>query len=140
MPFTINSVGKHSSNKHKTLAHKDEFKSSQQAFDGTTPIPFIDRLTVTLTVPTKEDGKDMWNAYCLAKKDEGAMTKASCSKGYSRGHKLHLPSLIDSKKWPHYQVAWQDDCISRARLDFVPVDLGYDGMVELHAALTGLMD
>lgn len=140
MPFTIKVLSESSSNKHKILCHKADLKPAQQPSGVTAPIPFIDRLTVTLTVPTKEVGKDMWNAYFTSVNDEGIIKTGACSRGYNRGHKLCLDSVLDSKKWPHYEVAWEDKCITRARLDFVPADLGYDGMVDLHAVLTGFMD
>ena len=140
MSFTIKTVSKGSSNKHETLPHKGAHKPSQQQQEGNHPIPFLDKISVTLTVPTKEEGCEMWKAHSDAEKDTTTFFQAPKAKGYNRSYRLALPSVLDGKKWPHYQVRGGAGCMTHLRIEFVPVDLGFTGLEDLHAVLSALMN
>lgn len=140
MPFTISVKRKGSSNKHKTPPHFGHLSPCQEVLPVEGPIPFIDRLTVTLNVPTREQGQDMWQAHCSAEKDKETFKKQGYGKGYNQRYRISLPSTVDAKHWPLYEIAYEQGCINRLRLDFNPADLGHEGMEELHFVLSALMD
>ena len=48
--------------------------------------------------------------------------------------------MTNSKTWPLYQMGCDGHCVTKVRIEFVPVDLGPQGLEELHAALFALMD
>lgn len=78
-----------------------------------------------------EDGQDMFKAFHSAVQDKTGFTQTRCSKGFNRAVRLKLDSVVDAQKWPFYEIAWVDHCVTRARIDFVPVDLALDGMIDL---------
>ncbi|MDR3425831.1 hypothetical protein [Silvimonas sp.] len=104
------------------------------------PIPFIDRLSVVAEITDKALAYAVHQAVWAnheAKDDFKATQKPN---GFKCAWKLALPSLLNSKFWPHLSYAYDNtnDGISFAtklRLEFVPVDLGAQGMVELDAFL-----
>jgi hypothetical protein len=85
-------------------------------------------------------GLDMWDAHWTAINND-AMTfkKARHSKGYNDARRISLPAVADAKKWPMYEVGWDGNCITRIRLDFIPADLGPEGLEDLHCVLVALM-
>lgn len=103
------------------------------------PTPFIDRLSVTLKVPSKEEGQDIRQAYFAAIADSHTFKHARPSKGYKRAKRIMLDSVLDSTKWPFFEVCWDENAITKIRLDLIPVDLGSDGLFELHVALSSLV-
>lgn len=139
MPFSISIKG--SSNKQETLAQKDDFQSTQEAPEGQHPHPFMDKISVTLTVPTVDDGQAMWNAHWDAIKDQTTFSQAKTGKGYKKAYRISLPSVLDARKWPHYQIGFNEQgTVTRLRIEFVPADLGFQGLEDLHFALCALME
>jgi hypothetical protein len=109
----------------------------QNGLEG--PTPFIDRLSATLKVPDGSVGKEITSAHWSVTSDQTVFGPAKPSKGYRKAYHLKLASVADSTKWPHYQFAWAEDVLTKIRLDFIPIDLGKDGMIDLHAIVTTLM-
>jgi hypothetical protein len=81
----------------------------------------------------------MWKAHWPAVGDKEIFKPARPSKGYHRAYRMALPSVAKATKWPTYEIKFADDCITNLRIDFIPVDLGSDGMVDLHSVLITLM-
>jgi hypothetical protein len=119
-----------------SLTHNGNPKHS----DHKVPTPFIDRLTVTVKVPTKSDGFEMFKAMHLAFADSKVFHHAKHSKGYKWARRIALDSVVASAKWPFYEIDYEDKCVTRLRIDFVPVDLGLTGMQDLNLELTTLMN
>lgn len=140
MPFNIIQKPKGSSNKHYNLVHFANLSPSQEVLPGEHPTPIIDKLTVTLTVPTKEHGIDMWKGHWTEEKDGGTFKPVRPSKGYNKAYRIALQSIASSKAWPFYEIAFDNACITKVRLDIIPADLGPEGLFELHTVLMGLMD
>jgi hypothetical protein len=139
LPFkiTINGLP---SNKTQTLGENSLEEPDQKQPDGKPASPFIDRLSIVLKVPGPEAGHDMYNAFISTYEWPGFFAKAKPSQGFNKAVRIKLDSVVDAKKWPFYECAYQDKCVTGVRIDFVPVDLGPDGMLELHSALIGFMD
>lgn len=102
------------------------------------PAPFIDRLCITAKL-TSEDADLTKAPHFAATTDQSVFKSAKYSKGYKRAYKLALPSVLNSTHWPHYQFTWDEHGISRVRIDLVPVDLGWEGMIDLHSVLVTLL-
>lgn len=47
--------------------------------------------------------------------------------------------MVDSTKWPLLQYAYADGMATKLRIEFVPVDLGPDGLLDLHSVLTTIV-
>jgi len=128
-----------SSNKPKIPLKYGPTSGVQGGTQAKGPNPFIDRLTVTLKVSSPEDSQDIQAAHFGATTDQSVFKQAKPSKGYCRAYRIALPSVIDHAKWPFYEYAWGDQGITRIRLEFIPVDLGAAGLLDLHAVLVTLM-
>ena len=139
LPFKI-TIKRNPSNKTQTIPKKDISTSSQVHSSTHPPTPFIDRIYVTLKVPNKEDGVAMYSACWTAFADTNLFQQVRHSKGFLKAYRIKLGSVVDAAKWPFYECAYEDKCITRVRIDFIPVDLGQVGMSELHLALLALMD
>jgi hypothetical protein len=103
-------------------------------------VPFIDRLTVVAVITDKALGNAVHDAVWLNHQAKDEFKSAKKPKGFQRAWRVSLPSLLNSKFWPHLSYAYRKDsdgeCFAtKLRLDFVPVDLGAQGMAELDAYL-----
>lgn len=106
------------------------------------PIPFIDKISVVLDPATEQDAHDTHQELFNILDDKELFKDAG--KGakwgpYKVAKRLKLSSLVDEKKYPLLQYAYSGKQALQLRLEFVPVDLGSNGMIELHAAL-GMLD
>ena len=63
-------------------------------------------------------------------------------KGFSIAKRIALYSIVDFKRLPLLQVAYEKPTqrITKVRLEFVPVDHKPQGMIELRAAMIGFLD
>ena len=132
MPINLNKL-KASSNKDKTIGEKP-------AIPPTAPTPFIDKLSLVLT-PPEHHQHDIYNGFFTVLDDPDQFVNAGSKSKWGEfkmAKRIVIPSVVDQKKFPLLQVAWAGKKITKMRLEFVPVDLGPDGMVELHAALTAV--
>ena len=127
------------SNKDKIIHEKSHSELPDTATSHSDPTPFIDRLVVTLKASSIKDGKQMKSAHFIAAEDSTIFKPTRHSRGYKRAYRIRLESVVDSTKWPFYEFAWNEDSITRVRIDFIPVDIGRAGLIDLHAALTTLM-
>lgn len=134
MPFTI-TYASGSSNKNQTLAWNAVSKVVEEAQAGSTPGPFIDRLSATLKVPAIQLGKDIWGAFNESCRAFGDLHKVKPSKGYNRALRVELPSVLDRQKWPFLELFASDGVVERLRIDLIPADLQLNGMHDLHDAL-----
>ncbi len=141
-----------SSNKHQTLPenkiHGSHTAGPKQASTAALK-PFIDKISVTMTVPTVQFGKDMYEPHSLAQKDIESFPRKKAPAGYRYAMKLPIAGIAEERKWPLYAFQWVDlngpeqpkaRYITNVRIEFVPVDLGPAGILELHAVLSSLMD
>lgn len=127
------------SNKPKTIGKLTIYPSTQVENEIVPTAPFIDRLSVISTIESTALGESLKDTHTLATLDSSCFKQCKPSKGFSRAYRLALPSVINSERWPHYQFRCESDCVTKIRIEFVPIDLGWEGMVDLHAALTPLL-
>ena len=104
--------------------------------------PFIDWITINLTPPEK-DQHDIHDAFWTAVGDPEVLADATSAElkgavaGFNVAKRVVLASVDAKKKRPTLFVRHLKDQkrISKLRLEFVPVDLGTEGMSELHTAI-----
>jgi hypothetical protein len=106
------------------------------------PSPFIDKISVVLDPASERDAQDIHAELFPILEDAEVFKNAG--KGakwgpYKVAKRLKLPNLVDPKKYPLLQYAYSGKKAEQLRLEFVPVDLGWHGMAELHASL-GMVD
>lgn len=123
--------------KKKASSNKD--KTPGKSVVEIAPIPFIDRISVTLKVPHVDDAlaihSNIWSQF-----DDGAVFQwAKKGPNYKIAKRIKLPSVIDAAKWPHFQYGHDDGMATSLRIEFIPADLGHQGMLELHSILTALV-
>lgn len=109
------------------------------------PSPFIDKLTLALDVPSDEEGHDIYSALFSVLDDKSQFVDAGPKAKwapYNLAKRIVLPNLKQEKHRPLLQVTYvpTSKVVTKVRLDFVPVDLGPDGMEQLHAALIVCFD
>jgi len=110
-----------------------------------TPIPFIDKISVIFELPTEQDAYETHIAIWGdggAFKDKGTFVDVKAAKWgpFRAAKKIALPSIPDLKKCPLFQYGYEDHKAGKMRLEFVPVDLGWKGLVELHGVLLTIID
>ncbi len=127
------------SNKAKTKVNSTLEWQANAPADDNTHMPFIDRLSVVVNVQDGELQKDLYEAHFLAVEDQSAFKVTKHTKGFKKGFRLALESVPNSVHWPHYQYATNEFGVSKIRIDFVPKDIGLEGMYDLHACLTPLV-
>jgi hypothetical protein len=106
------------------------------------PKPFIDKISVVLDPASEQDAHDI-HAELFSVLDDVEVFKDG-GKGakwgpYKIAKRLKLPNLVDERKYPLLQYAYSGKEAIQLRLEFVPVDLGWEGMKWLHASL-GMID
>ncbi len=127
------------SNKAKTMVISTQTMKFQSKSLPQCSSPFIDRLSVVVNVHDQVLQSDLRGSHWWAAEDPADYVPAKASKGFKKAFRLKLPSVVNSKHWPHYQFASDDDGVTKLRIDFVPVDLGSEGMIELNAWLSTLV-
>src|SRR5262249_17836243 len=129
------------SNKTQTLP--ENLVSHGQALNGS-PVPFIDKISLTFNPPSKEVAHDLHQSLFQAIDDDELFKDApgGKGKGWPIAKRVLLPSVFDFKKLPLLQFAYHKsgNLAEKMRLEFVPVDLKPQGMLELHAAMAQLVD
>lgn len=113
----------------------------------THPLPFIDRITITAKVPDNIPGygpvgKKIYNSVITHLNDKELFGEDVKKFGnFKIGKRMELPSLQKPKYRPTFHMAYDKSFgASTLRFDFVPVDLGPQGISELKSALTFLPD
>ncbi|MCH8685868.1 hypothetical protein [Pedomonas mirosovicensis] len=144
MPIILKKAKKQvASNKTQTLKENNPAISltspSPRQNIAQAPIPFIDRISVVLKVPTTEDAEAIHSSIWTTFQDTSVFKPAMASGGFNRAMRVALNSVLDAKRWPHLQYAYIDKLATKFRIEFVPVDLGPEGLAELHAVLTTIM-
>jgi len=146
MPITFVSK-KSPSNKAQTPAENASLQtiSSSPKTAPTTwaPTPFIDKLTLVLEPHSETEGHVIYGAIFSVLDDPTQFADAgSKSKWgpYKLAKRIVLPNLKKEKHRPLIQVAYAGKVVTQVRLDFVPVDLGSEGIEALHAALAVCFD
>ena len=125
--------------KPKTLVENTGIKQQSASSPHNLPRPFIDRLAVTIAVPSDADGHDMYASFWQTRNIPGVFADFKPRGSNKATCRLMLPCMTDAKKWPFYEVDFDGKSITKLRIEFIPVDLGFDGLVELHALLTTLV-
>jgi hypothetical protein len=143
------------SNKTQTLTDKASAKaltSSPLASKASAPIPFIDKISVVLdhlsdTAHNQAAKNLAHTAYCSLMEGQGAKddfidagSKAKWGT-YKWAKRVVLPSVADQKKYPLLQCSYDASTKSlvQLRIEFVPVDIGFEGLEELHSTLGGFL-
>lgn len=142
MPFEISHGGKSGegfSIKPKTLVKSTSGKQQPVACSYKPPKPFIDRIAVNAIVPDLAEGRDMWATFWQVKNMPDVLADVRPKGSNKVSCRIKLPGIADTKKWPYFEVNFEQKCVTKLRIEFIPVDLGYDGLVDLHAVLTTLM-
>lgn len=103
------------------------------------PVPFIDRLVVNVPIPT-EIGAEVYDGYMQSASNVAMFGAGSKVKGFTHGLRIKIDGLVDAKKWPQLNARIDNKKVEALRLDFVPVDLGPQGIAEMSIALTALVD
>lgn len=126
------------SNKAKTLSDVSEKKSEKH----NAPVPFIDRLTVVYAPQSEGEAHDLYNAVYFHLDNNTVLFQApkGSNGSYGSAKKIVIDSLADMKHWPLLQ--WSrvqgQPLLKTLRLEFVPKDLGQDGILDLKIKLQGL--
>jgi hypothetical protein len=126
------------SNKAKTLSDVSETNSDKH----NAPVPFIDRLTVVYTPQSVNEAHDLYKSVYLYLDDSTMLFPApkGSNGGFGSAKKIVIDSLVDMKHWPLLQ--WSRDhgqpLLKRLRLEFVPKDLGAEGILDLKIKLQAL--
>ncbi len=81
----------------------------------------------------------MWSSITATVKDPEVFKGTKKHSSYKWAKRIMLPSVIDAHKWPHFQYAQADEQATSFRIEFVPVDIGVQGLLELHAVLASLV-
>lgn len=134
---------KGSSNKSQTPVQMDDQSVPETPEQGPNPaslIPFIDKISVILTIPETQDAVDIHESLIAVPPDPQVLKPAPASsiKGYKqRAWRIVIPSLPSQKKWPHLQLGYDptSKLAQSLRIEFSPVDLGQQGMKALHMNL-----
>ncbi len=142
MPITIIKKPKHS-NKTQTLS-----ENPPVSLDGSnasqSPVPFIDKISLVFTPPNNDIAHDLYRSVFASLDDSDlfAPTSGGMKGGYKIAKRIALPSIVDFKKLPLFQLRYDKltKIAEKMRLEFVPQDLGQLGMIELHAAMVSLVD
>jgi hypothetical protein len=136
-------IKKKASNKDKTLGVNlpgtPTPNGVHDAAEPSVPIPFIDRISVTVKVPEGEGAWLIHKGIWPQVEDPAVFMPAKKSPGYNSAWRLQLSSVINASHWPHFQYAYEGKVATGLRIEFVPVDLGPDGLMELHSILTSLV-
>lgn len=126
------------SNKAKTLAKIGESSWGEHQI----PTPFIDRLTVVYHPQDDAEANDLYKAIHLHLNDKSVFYQApKGSKGdFGFAKKIVIDSVADMKHWPLFQWSrhFGTQIVKTVRLEFVPKDLGVDGVLALKVHLQGL--
>lgn len=134
---------KTSSNKDKTfgenIAGADDPSLVQSHLNPEAIIPFIDRISVTLKVPAVDDAAAIHGNIWAQFDDVAVFQSAKKGKSYRIAKRIKLPSVIDAAKWPFFQYNYDDGMATGLRIEFIPADIGHQGMLELHSVLTSLI-
>jgi hypothetical protein len=147
LPITIPVKKKASSNKSETLSKKSTTititKPKKASSANHHPAPFIDKISIVVN-PSENVGHDMYMSFFETLEDHTMFVPTPKQKvnGYTYGRRINLQSVIDFKKRPLLQLKHDKELqqITQFRLEFVPVDLGRDGMDELNLALGELAE
>ena len=101
--------------------------------------PFIDKISVVLTVPQGADAYDIHSGIWAQLDDKEAFRSAKKWGPFQVGVRLPLPSVVKQTKWPFLHYRHGEHQARQFRVEFSPVDLGPQGLGELHAQLTSLV-
>ena len=146
--------GKPISNKQETLPEKPRtppLSSLPTIETNTSPAPFIDKLSVVLTPPSDKEGHEIYTSLMSSMDDkpqkpgssDGTFIDAGSGAKWGKfkwAKRIPLDSIVDVKKYPLLQCAHGGKIVTDLRIEFVPVDLGAQGMKELRMQLGGLLD
>ncbi len=145
MPLTFVYKSK-SSNKTETLPEKSSINFI--------PKPFIDKISIVVDLLSR-NGHDFYTQFFTDIAETDVYKDAPKAKfgGFKTAKRIALPSLVKKltsdpkanksiiKKYPLIQLAYDKKIkqVKKLRLEFVPVDLGKQGMQELADEISGLM-
>lgn len=102
-------------------------------------IPFIDRISVVLDVQAGQDAYDIHSNIWAQFNDTEVFKSASKWGKFQVGKRIALGSVLNHKKWPVLHYRYEVPVALQLRLEFSPVDLGPQGLTELHAQLMSLV-
>jgi len=122
-----------------TIIHKSKPSNKTETLPTS---PFIDKISIVLKPESKQDAHDIYMGLFQSLDDPELWAHAPKGKGYNLGKRIKLPSVVYHKRWPLFQVRYdgKSQQVEMIRLEFVPVDLGPVGIIELHAVMMTLMD
>lgn len=135
------------SNKPESLPEKPETTSQEIASSPNSlslqfPVPFIDKISI-IVCPDKDRGHAMYQEVFADINQKDYFVDAQKPKGgYQFAKRIVLQTAEKNKYFPLIQFRYSKEqkLIERFRLEFVPVDLGPEGMEELHMVLGGLIE
>lgn len=131
------------SNENQTLPETTPAKGVKGPGTGDTGpgalTPFIDRISVVLTVPTIQEAYDIHSGIWAQFNDKELFKEGAKSEEFPVGKRIALESLVKHKKWPLLQYKHADHKAEKLRVEFSPVDLGVIGLDQLHAVLTSIV-
>lgn len=138
-------IKKVSSNKNQTLPETAPSKAITSpptaSTDHQAPIPFIDKISIVVTPPTEEDALLIHSNIWAQFSDKQTFLGSSAKWGeFKVAKKIVLPSVPTLTKLPLLQYSYVMPLARKLRLEFVPVDLGPEGMIELDAILTSILN
>lgn len=132
-----------SSNETQTLPENASEKAAKPPPAGHpgpgTITPFIDKISVVLTVPQGEDAYAIHSSIWAQLDDKAAFKRAKAWGPFQVGVRLPLPSVLKEKKWPLLHYRHGEHQALQFRVEFSPVDLGPQGLGEFHGQLISLV-
>lgn len=122
--------------------HSNKPQTPGKKTPATSPTPFIDKLSVVLKIP-EPDGPSLYASLWKVIDDPQLFVDAGSKAKfghYKIAKRIVLPTETAPTKRPLLQCGYFGKAMTHLRLEFVPVDLGPDGLSQLHFALTVLMN
>ena len=125
-----------SNKKNQTQKSQEEAAAGSSSANG--PCPFIDKITVNLTIKSLELGEEMHGPIYSAMTDgnEVFLHAGEPIKGFSRAALMVIPG---GKTLARIDYRFSGKQANIVRLEFNPAYLGLDGLKDLHAHLSNIV-
>lgn len=128
-----------------TFSNKPQMPSKIQSSETNAPVPFIDKISLVIHydnaiatgLMSKQYAHDIYSAVINSLDDTELFKVSPKTSGYQITKRIPVEHMVDVKKWPLFQFAYDKGLMlpKTIRLEFVPVDLGGEGMDDLHIKL-----
>lgn len=101
---------------------------------------FIDRMNVGIQFENGQEAADIHSNIWNMVADTTVFTQIKTVKTYSASWKMNLPSVADKRHHPKLHYRYDKPFATRIAVSLKPVDLGAEGMADLHSILVSVVD